>query len=101
MFCPKCGSILFPKKEKNKSILLCSCGYSKKAENLTTREVLEKEKIIEPVEEIETLPLASAKCPKCGHNRAYYWLVQTRAGDEPETKFYKCEKCKSVWRDYG
>ncbi|MBI2108536.1 transcription factor S, partial [Candidatus Woesearchaeota archaeon] len=31
---------------------------------------------------------------------AYFWLVQTRAGDEPETKFLRCEKCSHTWRDY-
>ncbi|MEK6946569.1 MAG: transcription factor S, partial [Nanoarchaeota archaeon] len=34
------------------------------------------------------------------HKTAYFWLVQTRAGDEPETKFLKCEKCGHTWRDY-
>jgi len=29
-FCPKCGTILIPKKEKEKIMLSCSkCGYSK------------------------------------------------------------------------
>ena len=27
MFCPKCGSILLPRKEGSKNILVCSCGY--------------------------------------------------------------------------
>jgi len=27
MFCPKCGSLLLPKKEGSKKILACSCGY--------------------------------------------------------------------------
>ena len=42
-----------------------------------------------------------AECPKCGHRTAYFWLVQTRAGDEPETKFLRCEKCGHTWRDYN
>ena len=40
------------------------------------------------------------ECPKCRHKKAYYWTVQTRAGDEAETKFLKCEKCSHTWRDY-
>ena len=51
--------------------------------------------------EIETNPLTEAECPKCHNKKARYWTQQTRAGDEPETKFYKCEKCKHVWRDYS
>jgi len=27
MFCPKCGSILIPKKEGSKTVSVCSCGY--------------------------------------------------------------------------
>jgi len=49
----------------------------------------------------EMLPLTDASCPKCGHDRAYYWLIQTRASDEPETKFMRCQKCKHTWRDYS
>lgn len=104
MFCPKCGSLLKPKVEGGKKIMVCSCGFKdKKAEKVEL-----KEKVKTPGKEIEivpeddtTLPLTEAKCPKCGHPRAFYWLVQTRAGDEPETKFLKCEKCKHVWRDYS
>lgn len=101
MFCPKCGSILKPKKE-NRKLIVCSCGYKSKDSSLKLKETVKaKEKDIEVVDkEIETLPLMDAECPKCHHRKAYYWLVQTRAGDEPETKFLKCEKCKHIWRDY-
>ena len=87
--------------ENKKKILACSCGYTnKKAENIEIKEVMVGNgKNPEPVdEEVETLPLADAECPKCQHNKAYFWMVQTRAGDEPETKFYKCEKCKHIWK---
>jgi DNA-directed RNA polymerase subunit M len=51
--------------------------------------------------DISTLPVTKEECPKCGNNEAYYWLRQTRAGDEAETKFLKCTKCKHTWRDYS
>ncbi|MBD3204073.1 transcription factor S [Candidatus Woesearchaeota archaeon] len=103
MFCPKCGSLLVPKKENKKKILSCSCGYTnKKPKNIELKEVMKKpEKDLEPVDEdVEALPLAEAECPKCQHRKAYFWMVQTRASDEAETKFFKCEKCKHIWRDY-
>lgn len=102
MFCPKCGSLLKPNKEKKKT-LICSCGYKSKSEGMSVKETIEsKNKNIDVVDrEIETLPKTDAECPKCHHRTAYYWLVQTRAGDEPETKFLKCEKCKHIWRDYN
>ena len=103
MFCPKCGSLLVPKKEGGKRILVCpSCGYSdKKTTQHLLKETLKPKKEIEVVEEKnDHLPEVEMKCPKCGNNKAYYWLVQTRAGDESETKFYKCTACNYTWRDY-
>lgn len=103
MFCPKCGSILIPKKEGNKTILNCACGYiNKKKGSLKFKEIIKNKKKIEAVdEEFEVYPLTSdVECPKCDHKKAYYWEMQTRASDEPATKFLKCEKCKHLWRDY-
>jgi len=103
MFCPKCGSVLFPKNEKGKKVFKCSCGYSdKKMEAPKLTEKVTNEDEIPVVDtEVETLPLTEAECPKCGHDKAYFWTMQTRASDEPETKFFKCEKCKNIWRDYS
>lgn len=104
IFCPKCGSLLKPRTEKKKKVLACSCGYTTK--DLGAAEIKEKitkeEKEVEVVSEDENiLPETDAKCPECGNDRAYYWTQQMRAGDEPETKFLKCKKCKHIWRDYG
>jgi len=106
MFCPKCGSILLPKKDRqNRTILGCSCGYTDKETDKATikEEIIKKDKEVEIIEkdkELETLPKIEAECPKCRHNTAYFWSVQTRAADEPETRFQKCEKCKHTWREY-
>jgi DNA-directed RNA polymerase subunit M len=103
MFCPKCGSILRIQKDKGKKMLACSCGYRGKPESVTLREtVRQQEDTVEVVEKEENLlPKTEAQCPKCGHKTAFFWTVQTRAGDEPETKFLKCEKCNHTWRDYS
>ena len=39
-------------------------------------------------------------CKKCGHEKAFFWTLQTRSSDEPETRFYKCVKCNFVNREY-
>ena len=39
-------------------------------------------------------------CPKCGHDRASYELLQTRSADEAPTRFFTCEKCNHKWRGY-
>ncbi len=104
MFCPKCGSLLVPMDKKGKKVLGCSCGYiHKKKEEVKIKEVIkDREKDIEPIDkEIEPYPIVETECPKCHNDKAYFWTVQTRASDEPETKFYKCTKCKHVRRDYG
>lgn len=104
MFCPKCGSILLPKKEGGKRILACSCGYKSKDTQQATikEEKLEKAKEVHVIdkEQFETLPIMETECPECDHKKAHFWLVQTRASDEPETKFLKCVKCGHIWRDY-
>ena len=102
MFCPKCGSIMLPKK----GIWQCSCGHKDKGkESLKLKDESKKEAkkdIMFGVADAdrEVLPLTDADCPKCDHNKAYFWTMQTRAADEAETRFYKCEKCKHVWREY-
>ena len=104
MFCPTCGSLLMPKIVKNQKIIACSCGYSQHGEAGVVKEVVKKksginELVIESHHN-QRLPLTTTECAKCGHTKAFFWTKQTRAGDEPETKFLKCEKCNHTWRDY-
>ncbi len=106
MFCQKCGSLLTPKKEGGKRILACTCGFKDtKVEETRITDIKKDERAVEVIDldesETKALPLIEIKCPKCNHDKAHYWMVQTRASDEPETKFHKCEKCKHVWRDYS
>jgi len=106
MFCKKCGSILLPKKEGNKTISSCSCGYRSQDKNAgkikeAIKDESHKVEVIEDKEKYETLPKMKAECPKCHNNEAHFWEVQTRAADEPATKFLKCTKCKHTWRDYN
>lgn len=104
LFCPKCKSLLRPSHKEGKKVMVCSCGYS--SHDITNTKISERVSTSGPrvevvTKEVEANPLTEADCPKCGHKKAYYWLVQTRAGDEAETKFFKCEKCKHQWRDYS
>lgn len=105
-FCPKCKSILLPIKKANKTIMRCSsCNYrSNKKENIIIKEEIElaKEDKIEVIDKnVTTLPKTDAECPKCKHDKAYYWLVQTRAADEAATRFFRCTKCGHTWREYS
>lgn len=104
MFCPKCGSILVPKKEGSKKVMACSCGF--RSDKIEMKKIQEKVRNggrdIEVIDkgELETLPLVKVDCPECGNKEARFWTVQTRAADEPETRFNKCTKCGHTWREY-
>ncbi|MEK6938628.1 MAG: transcription factor S [Nanoarchaeota archaeon] len=103
MFCPKCGSLLRPKDKGGKKILFCSCGFSKDMEEGDSGELKERSetagKKIEVMEMMEVHPKIKMICEKCGNTVAYYWTQQTRGADEPETRFFKCTKCKHTWRE--
>ncbi|MCD6247845.1 MAG: transcription factor S [Hadesarchaea archaeon] len=108
-FCPKCGGLLVPERKGEELKLICrGCGQVFEKEEIgeytlaqSTRKRGEKEGGPVIVEgEKAAMPTTRAVCPKCGHDRAYWWLRQTRGADEPSTRFYKCVKCGHVWREY-
>jgi transcription factor S len=95
-FCKKCGSVIMGKK-------CVSCGFEQENEvKLETSQSLPKKKEIVCVTEgdHEINPIVEFPCPKCKNPESYFWTKQTRAGDEAETRFYKCVKCKHTWRIY-
>lgn len=97
-FCPKCGSILIPKKEMSSCP---KCSYKSKEVAEEIKETVKKTAKVEIIHEEKTAyPLVDQECPKCKHKKAYFWEIQTRAGDEAATQFFKCEKCKHTWRHY-
>lgn len=97
MFCPECGSMMFPKDGRYKC---ASCGHEEdaagKAQVYKTDSQNREMTIIS--ENDATLPKTRITCPECGHTEAYYVIRQTRAADEPETMFYRCCKCNHTWR---
>lgn len=111
-FCPKCGSLMTAKKEGGKTALVCPrCGYrresspqDKKLPTLSkkiTHSEKEKLYVISSEDTMKTIPrVKGVKCPKCGNDEAFYYVMQTRRADEPPTRFYKCTKCSHTWREY-
>ena len=80
MFCPSCGSMMFPKEGK----YVCnSCGATKdiggKAEVIVTDSRDRMMKVIE--EDVATLPKTRIPCPECGHTEAFFVIRQTRAAE--------------------
>lgn len=103
-FCSNCGSIIMGKKGED--VNCPSCGESQKAKatvklSIKVQKKEEMEVLSSEDKSKEIHPLIDMVCPKCGHGRAYFWTKQMRAGDEPETQFFKCEGCNNQWRDYS
>ncbi len=103
-FCEKCSSIMVPVKRGKTSLMKCrGCGKEIKKEMKSLKIVEEKIRTrgVTVIENDTTLlPLTDKECPDCEHDRAYWWLQQTRSADEPPTQFFRCEKCKHTWREY-
>ena len=99
MFCKKCGSLLIP---GDRGMICSQCGHSEGGEVTLKNKSRKSEKIdvVGSKQSKEVLPETQQECEKCGHNLAYFWTVQTRSADEPETVFYKCTKCNYTWRSY-
>ena len=96
-FCPKCGSILMIRKTK----FGCPrCSYVSSADvAMEIKEDVKESKEIVVVGSKENVnPVTEYPCEKCGNKKAYFWIQQMRAGDEPESKFYKCTKCANTVR---
>lgn len=98
-FCPKCGILLKSGKDKM-TCPECSYEEEEKESIKTSEKTPEKKETAIVKEENETMPITKATCPKCEHNEAYFWSVQTRAADEAPTSFFRCTKCKHTWREY-
>ena len=100
LFCPKCGSMLRPKLVKDKKVMGCSCGYVQQDAKTTFTEKKKDEVNFDVVEqESSAYPMVDSECPKCRNSKAFSWSQQMRAGDEPETHFFKCTRCSHTWRE--
>jgi len=99
-FCPKCGAILVQKR-KNDGCPRCNYSSKSRVKVKTSEELNERQEIaVVSEKDTQILPIVGEKCKKCGNEGAFFWTIQTRAGDESETKFFKCTKCKNTWREY-
>ena len=105
MFCKSCSSLLVPEPdEKGKVKFVCrKCGQASRNKDLKIIDSASKKSKIFFIDDKakndeETI---RQKCPKCGKMKAIFWIIQTRAADEPPTKFFKCVACEHTWRDYN
>jgi len=100
-FCPKCGSILLPEKDKKKVLLKCKkCGFSEKSdEKPILREKVKPTRKVEVVEEGDVTAVYDHKCIKCGHDKSQLIQMHPQYGDEDDVILWKCGKCGFVERE--
>ena len=104
IFCPKCGCLMRPKKEKDEIYLLCSCGHrqlSKKGQTII------KERVKIPIKKIKArasknyLATHHHVCKHCGYDKAELIILEPWYGDEDGIVRYKCGKCGKVQQGHG
>ena len=104
MFCPQDKALMRPVN----GVLTCpKCGATR--ESSGSAPVI-KSKAVEDVkkgimvdvekDKMSLLPTADYPCEKCGNDKAYYYMRQTRSADEATTRFLECTKCGHKWREY-
>lgn len=77
------------------------CNYIAKGKvDMKIKEKISEQVAVAVVDEKQSNvnPITDWECKKCGNKRAYFWIRQMRAGDEAESKFYQCTKCKHTTR---
>lgn len=107
-FCDKCGGLMMPRKVGKSTAIVCrNCGKKKTSRergefkiSTTMQKKNEKIVVVDKKAKVDVLPKTAVSCPKCENKEAFWWMQQTRASDEPPTRFYKCTKCENVWREY-
>ncbi len=97
-FCPKCGALLIMKKTKA-GCPRCNYVSKGKVDMEIGEEVCEQVTVgVIDEKKSNVNPITDWTCRKCGNKRAYFWIRQMRSGDEAESKFYQCVKCKNTVR---
>lgn len=107
-FCPTCEKRMVLSRTKNGPVFICPvCKCKKSTDSSATIKAVVSKKPRETIvvigkedQGLKTNPTAQIACPKCENNLAYTWQVQTRAGDEGATQFFRCTKCGYTFRLY-
>jgi len=101
-FCKKCGSIMLPVRKGGKVYLQCANRHRKKidAKDFRIRNEAKHEKVPVLEKAEENLPITHRLCPRCGRDKAYWWIEHTKSSEESPTQFFKCVKCNYTWREY-
>jgi DNA-directed RNA polymerase subunit M len=96
---------MIPVKKEKTVVLACpKCGEeTRRSDPIVQKLGSAKESVVvigkKDEKSVQTLPTMKVSCQKCGNEEAFYWMVQTRGGDEASTQFFRCTKCGRTWRE--
>jgi DNA-directed RNA polymerase subunit M len=108
-FCEECGGMLVSSNNEGDSQMECrNCGTIHEVDGddykvTETKEEDPKDRLNVNDEDSDesTRPTTTKECPSCGDEQEHeWWMEQTRASDEPPTRFYKCRNCGNVHKEY-
>jgi DNA-directed RNA polymerase subunit M len=107
-FCSKCGSMMVPEKSEGGTFYKCR-KCENREECFGAHAIVTKNEpkgigeipVFDTNKAKERISTVNAECRKCGHDQALWWIQQTRSGDEPATRFFKCVRCGNTWREYA
>ena len=106
IFCPNCGNMLLVEPDQMQGLNRFSCPCCPYVFNIketySFHQPLKKKKVDDILggeDAWANVDSTDTVCPTCQYSRAYFMQVQTRSADEPSTIFYKCCKCKHLWRE--
>ena len=111
-FCPECRMRLVissGSEASSKVSLKCpNCNYVLQSEEDPVVSKTIGKPLVNPVviigedeAKIKMLPTMKYECERCGNTEAFWWMRQTRGGDEATTRFFRCTKCNLTWREYS
>lgn len=108
-FCDECGGMLVSEKEDGEAVMRCrNCDNVQQVEGQEMKVTEEKENdpkdrlnVSSEDDESTTRPVTDKECPSCGEETDHeWWMEQTRSSDEPPTRFYECQECGNVHKEY-
>ncbi len=108
-FCDDCGSVLVPKKMKDKKLILeCACGAIYQADGKKDHVISDsynnkgrKTVVLADGEGSKKQGAVKKSCPKCGNDQAYFLEMPPMWGDEESVHKYRCTKCGHTFNEGG
>ncbi|GIQ89548.1 DNA-directed RNA polymerase, subunit C11/M/9 [Kipferlia bialata] len=98
-FCPSCCTLLDIDPIR---LSCCLCGFAARRSELgaddsvtVTEAVIQENTATDVVIQSTVAEKAEVEepCPRCNHDRMYFFTMQIRSADEGQTCFYECIKC--------